>query len=68
LWDTSHPFWALIIKPVTALNSFRKLSVGLIHRPSPAPAHQAEVYEPKSNWVLDQGGIQPGWRAVDIGQ
>jgi SAM-dependent methyltransferase len=28
---------------------------------------QAEVYEPESNWLLDQSGIQPGWRAVDVG-
>ncbi len=28
---------------------------------------QAEVYEPESNWVLDQCGIQPGWRVVDVG-
>jgi SAM-dependent methyltransferase len=28
---------------------------------------QAEVYEPDSNWLLDQSGIQPGWRAVDVG-
>src|SRR5579859_387768 len=28
---------------------------------------QAEVYEPESNWLLDQIGIQPGWRAVDVG-
>jgi SAM-dependent methyltransferase len=28
---------------------------------------QAEQYEPRANWLLDQIGIQPGWRAVDIG-
>jgi SAM-dependent methyltransferase len=28
---------------------------------------QAEQYEPTANWLLDQIGIQPGWRAVDIG-
>lgn len=28
---------------------------------------QAEVYEPESNWLLDQCGIQPGWHAVDVG-
>lgn len=28
---------------------------------------QAEVYEHDSNWLLDQSGIQPGWRAVDVG-
>jgi ubiquinone/menaquinone biosynthesis C-methylase UbiE len=28
---------------------------------------QAEQYAPTTNWLLDQIGIQPGWRAVDIG-
>lgn len=28
---------------------------------------QAKVYLPQSNWLLDQIGIKPGWRAVDIG-
>jgi SAM-dependent methyltransferase len=28
---------------------------------------QAEAYEPQANWLLDQIGVQPGWRAVDIG-
>ena len=28
---------------------------------------QAEQYEPTANWLLDQIGIRPGWRAVDIG-
>lgn len=28
---------------------------------------QAEQYESTANWLLDQIGIQPGWRAVDIG-
>jgi ubiquinone/menaquinone biosynthesis C-methylase UbiE len=28
---------------------------------------QAEAYEPQANWLLDQLGVQPGWRAVDIG-
>src|SRR5216684_2107425 len=28
---------------------------------------QAEQYEPTANWLLDQIGIQPGWRVVDIG-
>jgi|SRR5665213_215187 len=28
---------------------------------------QAKQYEPSANWLLDQIGIQPGWRAVDIG-
>lgn len=28
---------------------------------------QAEQYEPTANWLLDQIGIQDGWRAVDIG-
>src|SRR4051812_14686357 len=28
---------------------------------------QAEQYEPPTNWLLDQIGVQPGWRAVDIG-
>lgn len=28
---------------------------------------QAEQYEPTANWLLDQIGVQPGWRAVDIG-
>lgn len=28
---------------------------------------QAEQYKPAANWLLDQIGIQPGWRAVDIG-
>ncbi len=29
--------------------------------------NQAEQYEPTANWLLDQIGVQPGWRAVDIG-
>ena len=28
---------------------------------------QAAVYEPETNWLLDQIGVGPGWRAVDIG-
>jgi len=28
---------------------------------------QAAQYEPTANWLLDQIGVQPGWRAVDIG-
>jgi SAM-dependent methyltransferase len=28
---------------------------------------QAEQYAPTANWLLDQIGIQPGWRTVDIG-
>lgn len=28
---------------------------------------QAEQYEAAANWVLDQIGIRPGWRAVDLG-
>jgi SAM-dependent methyltransferase len=28
---------------------------------------QAEQYEPTANWLLDQIGVQRGWRAVDIG-
>ena len=28
---------------------------------------QAEQYEPTANWLLDQVGVQDGWRAVDIG-
>jgi SAM-dependent methyltransferase len=28
---------------------------------------QAEVYEAESNWLLDQCGIRPGWRTVDVG-
>ena len=28
---------------------------------------QAEQYEPTTNWLLDQIGVRPGWRAVDIG-
>jgi ubiquinone/menaquinone biosynthesis C-methylase UbiE len=28
---------------------------------------QADRWAPKTNWLLDQIGIQPGWRAVDIG-
>jgi trans-aconitate methyltransferase len=28
---------------------------------------QAVQYEPAANWLLDQIGVQPGWRAVDIG-
>lgn len=28
---------------------------------------QAEQYEPTANWLLDQIGVQHGWRAVDIG-
>lgn len=29
--------------------------------------NQASQYEPTANWLLDQIGVQPGWRAVDIG-
>jgi ubiquinone/menaquinone biosynthesis C-methylase UbiE len=29
--------------------------------------NQAAQYEPTANWLLDQVGVQPGWRAVDIG-
>src|SRR4030088_1143549 len=28
---------------------------------------QAEQSEPTADWLLDQIGIRPGWRAVDIG-
>lgn len=28
---------------------------------------QAEAYEPQANWLLDQIGVQAGWRTVDIG-
>jgi SAM-dependent methyltransferase len=28
---------------------------------------QAEAYEPHANWLLDQTGIGPGWRAIDVG-
>ena len=28
---------------------------------------QAEQYESTANWLLDQIGVQPGWRVVDIG-
>lgn len=28
---------------------------------------QAEQYEPTASWLLDQIGVQPGWRAIDIG-
>jgi SAM-dependent methyltransferase len=28
---------------------------------------QAVQYESTANWLLDQIGVQPGWRAVDIG-
>ncbi|HET7849486.1 MAG TPA: methyltransferase domain-containing protein [Pseudolabrys sp.] len=28
---------------------------------------QAEQYAPSANWLLDQIGIAPGWRAADIG-
>ena len=28
---------------------------------------QAAVYEPESSWLLDQCGIQPGWRVADVG-
>ncbi|MGE5166507.1 MAG: methyltransferase domain-containing protein [Sphingobacteriales bacterium] len=28
---------------------------------------QAEQYAPTTSWLLDQIGIQPGWRTVDIG-
>src|SRR6188474_2390596 len=28
---------------------------------------QAKAYEPQANWLLDQIGVQRGWRAVDIG-
>jgi len=28
---------------------------------------QAEQFEPTANWLLDQIGVQPGWRAADIG-
>ncbi len=28
---------------------------------------QAEAYVSESSWILDQCGIQPGWRTVDFG-
>ena len=28
---------------------------------------QAEQYEPTANWLLDQIGIRPDWRVIDIG-
>jgi SAM-dependent methyltransferase len=28
---------------------------------------QAEAYEPHARWLLDQIGIQPGWRVLDVG-
>src|SRR5215218_1948311 len=28
---------------------------------------QAKAYEPQANWLLDQIGVQPGWRSLDIG-
>jgi SAM-dependent methyltransferase len=28
---------------------------------------QAAQYEPATNWLLDQIGVQPGWRTADIG-
>lgn len=28
---------------------------------------QAKVYEPLARWILDQIGVQSGWRVVDIG-
>jgi ubiquinone/menaquinone biosynthesis C-methylase UbiE len=28
---------------------------------------QAEAYEPHANWLLDQIGVRPDWRVVDIG-
>lgn len=28
---------------------------------------QVEGLEPKARWLLDAIGVQPGWRAVDIG-
>jgi protein-L-isoaspartate O-methyltransferase len=28
---------------------------------------QAKAYEPQANWLLDQIGVQRGWRAIDIG-
>jgi hypothetical protein len=28
---------------------------------------QAQAYEPESNWLLDQCGIQLGWHTVDVG-
>lgn len=28
---------------------------------------QAEQYQPSANWLLDRIGVQPGWKAVDIG-
>jgi SAM-dependent methyltransferase len=28
---------------------------------------QAEQYEPTANWLLDQLGIRPGWKALDVG-
>src|SRR5262245_26893076 len=28
---------------------------------------QSEAHEPEAIWLLDQIGVQPGWRAVDVG-
>src|ERR1700756_254559 len=28
---------------------------------------QARGYAPEASWLLDQAGVKPGWRAVDIG-
>jgi ubiquinone/menaquinone biosynthesis C-methylase UbiE len=28
---------------------------------------QAEAYEPQANWLLDQIGVESGWRTVDLG-
>ena len=28
---------------------------------------QSAAHEPEAIWLLDQIGVQPGWRAVDVG-
>jgi SAM-dependent methyltransferase len=28
---------------------------------------QAQAYAPEASWLLDQLGVKPGWRAVDVG-
>jgi len=28
---------------------------------------QCEIHEPEARWLLDQVGVQPGWRAIDVG-
>src|SRR5712691_3402576 len=28
---------------------------------------QCDIHEPEARWLLDQVGVRPGWRAIDVG-